>query len=97
MPGLSGVLRCTKAGEKQPCCVPLLALHTDNDRNFVYVVNEREGILGEEYYVEEINVSVIDKNDKWAAVEGALTTDSEIVSSSTKEVEKGGVVRLAQP
>lgn len=63
----------------------------------MYVVNEREGILGLEYYVEEINVSVTDKNDQWAAVEGALTEDSRIIISSTKEVEKGGVVRLAEP
>ena len=97
MPGLSGVLKCSKAGEKQPCCIPLLALHDQNDRYFVYVVNEREGILGQEYYVEEINVSVVDKNDTWAAVEGALNTDSQIIASSTKEVTKGEVVRLAEP
>ncbi len=96
MPGLSGVLKCSKAGEKHYCCISLLALHSQNDRNFVYVVNEREGILGLEYYVEEINVSVTDKNDQWAAVEGALTEDSKIIISSTKEVEKGGVVRLAE-
>ncbi len=63
----------------------------------MYVVNEREGILGQEYYVEEINVSVVDKNDTWAAVEGALNTDSQIIASSTKEVTKGEVVRLAEP
>ncbi len=97
MPGLSGVLKCAKSGEKHPCCVSLLALHAQNDRYFVYVVNEREGILGQEYYVEEINVSVIDKNDQWAAVEGGLTSDSCIVASSTKEVAKGEVVRLAEP
>lgn len=97
MPGLSGVLKCSKAGEKHFCCISLLALHSQNDRNFVYVVNEREGILGLEYYVEEINVSVTDKNDQWAAVEGALTEDSRIIISSTKEVEKGGVVRLTEP
>lgn len=97
MPGLSGVLKCAKSGEKHPCCVSLLALHAQNDRYFVYVVNEREGILGQEYYVEEINVSVIDKNDQWAAVEGGLTSDSRIVASSTKEVAKGEVVRLAEP
>lgn len=97
MPGLSGVLKCAKSGEKQPCCVSLLALHAQNDRHFVYVVSEREGILGQEYYVEEINVSVIDKNDQWAAVEGGLTSDSRIVASSTKEVAKGEVVRLAEP
>lgn len=96
MPGLSGVLRCSKTGEKHYCCISLLALHSQNDRNFVYVVNEREGILGLEYYVEEINVSVKDKNDQWAAVEGALTEDSRIIISTTKEVEQGGVVRLAE-
>lgn len=96
MPGLSGVLKCSKTGEKHFSCISLLALHSQNDRNFVYVVNEREGILGLEYYVEEINVSVKDKNDQWAAVEGALTEDSRIIISSTKEVEQGGVVRLAE-
>lgn len=97
MPGLSGVLKCAKSGEKHPCCVSLLALHAQNDRHFVYVVSEREGILGQEYYVEEINVSVIDKNDQWAAVEGALTSDSRIIASSTKELSRGEVVRLADP
>ena len=97
MQGQSGVLRCAKAGEKHPCCISLLALQGQNDRYFVYVVSEREGILGQEYYVEEINVSVIDKNDNWAAVEGALTEDSRIIISSTGEVTKGDVVRLSEP
>lgn len=96
MPGLSGVLKCAKAGEKQPCCVPILALYSENGRSYVYVVNEREGILGQEYYVEQVNVNVVDKNDNWAAVEGALSSDSRIIVSSSKEVEKGQVVRLAE-
>lgn len=95
VPGLSGKLTCSKVGEKQPLCISVMALHSENDRNFVYVVNEREGILGKEYYVEEINVSVVDKNDKLAAIEGAVTSDSHIIESSTKEVKKGDVVRLA--
>lgn len=97
VPGLSGILTCAKTGDKQPCCISLLALHTENERSFVYVVNEREGILGLEYYVEEVNVTVIDKNDRWAAVEGALTSESRIIASSTKELKKGDVVRLAEP
>lgn len=95
MPGLSGKLTCSKVGERYPCCISLLALHEENGRSFVYVVNEREGILGTEYYVEEINVSVVDKNDRLAAVEGAITDESRIIESSTKEVKKGDVVRLA--
>lgn len=94
MPGLSGKMICSKVGEKYPCCVSLLALHSESDRNFVYVVNEREGILGTEYYVEEITVSVIDKNDNLVAIEGAVTEESRIIESSTKEIRKGDVVRL---
>lgn len=95
MPGLSGKMTCSKVGDKYPVCVSLLALHAENDRNFVYVVNEREGILGTEYYVEEITVSVVDKNDKFAAIEGAVNDESRIIVSSTKEIKKGEVVRLS--
>ncbi len=59
------------------------------------MVNEREGILGTEYYVEEIIVSVADKNDKLAAIEGAVTAESLIIENSTEEIKKGDVVRLA--
>ena len=95
MPGLSGKMTCSKVGEKYPCCISLLALHSENGRNFVYVASEREGILGTEYYVEEITVSVADKNDNLAAIEGAVTEESRIVESSTKEIKKGDVVRLS--
>lgn len=94
-PGLSGKMICSKAGDKYPYCVSLLALHMENERNYVYVVNEREGILGTEYYVEEITVGVVDKNDKLAAIEGAVTEESRIIDSSTKEIKKGDVVRLS--
>lgn len=95
MPGLSGKLTCTKLGERQPACISLSALHEESGRKFVYVVNEREGILGAEYYVEEITVSVVDQNDRLAAIEGPVTAESLIVESSTKEIQKGDVVRLA--
>lgn len=95
VPGLSGKLTCSKTGEKYPVCVSLAALHSENGRYFLYVVNEREGILGTEYYMEEITVSVVDQNDKFAALEGAVSDESLILESSTKEVKKGDVVRLA--
>lgn len=97
MPGQSGTMTCVKSGEKQPCCIPVSALHEDQNKSYVYVAGEREGILGIEYYVEEINVSVVDKNDKLAAVEGAITQESRIIQSADKEMKKGDVIRLAQP
>lgn len=95
-PGQSGTMICAKAGEKQPCCIPIMALHEEQTKSYVYVVGEREGILGMEYYVEEINVSVVDKNDKFAAVEGAVTEESRIIQSADKEIKRGDVIRLGE-
>ncbi len=94
-PGQSGTIICAKSGEKRPCCIPLLALHEEQNKSYVYVVGEREGILGMEYYVEEINVTVVDKNDKFAAIEGAVTEESRIIQSADREMKRGDVIRLA--
>lgn len=95
MPGLSGTMKHTETGEKYSCCLSPMAVHTDaNNRSFVYVVKEREGILGMEYYVEEVNVRILDKNENWVAVEGALDSESQIIVSATKEIKNGEIVRF---
>ena len=44
--------------------------------------------------MDEINVSVIDKNDNWAAIEeGTVDKESKIILSATKEVKTGESVR----
>lgn len=96
MPGLSGTMTRSESGEKYPVCVTPLAVHKEDIRSYVYVVKERDGILGKEYYAEQINVRVLDENDNWVAVEGALDSESVIITSSTKEVKNGDVVRLEE-
>lgn len=93
-PGLSGRMSRSEKGEKYFCCVTPAAVHKEDIRNYVYVVKERDGILGKEYYAEQINVRIQDENDYWVAVEGALDSDSVIITSSTKELKNGDVVRL---
>ncbi len=94
VPGMSGVVSRSENGEKHSLCLPADAVHSENDRNYVYLLKEREGILGQEYYVDEINVRVIDKNDNWAAIgEGAVDKESRIILSASKEGEKGETVR----
>ena len=95
IPGLSGRMSRSEKGEKHFCCVTPMAVHKEDIRSYVYVVKERDGILGKEYYAEQIDVRIQDENDYWVAVEGALDSDSVILTSSTKEVKNGDVVRLA--
>ncbi len=94
VPGASGVVSHSESGEKYRLCLPADAVYSEKDRNYVYVLKEREGILGQEYYVDEMNVKVIDKNDNWAAIEeGAVDKESRIILSATKEIKKGETVR----
>ncbi len=93
-PGVSGSISRSEQGEKYRLCLPPSAIHEADKQNFVYVLKEREGILGQEYYVDTVNVKVLDRNDYWAAVEeGALDEESRIITSSTKEIVKGETVR----
>lgn len=97
VPGASGAISRSENGEKHKCCIPVTALYTTEDRNYIYVLKEREGILGQEYYVDEANVKVVDKNESWAALEeGTLDQDSKIIVSSTMEIKKGDVARWEQ-
>ena len=96
VPGLSGTMSRSEQGEKYSCCVTPESVHKEGIRNYVYVVKERDGILGKEYYAEQVTVRIQDENDIWVAVEGTLDGDSLIISSSTKEVKNGDVVRLEE-
>jgi len=93
-PGVSGSISRLEQGEKYRLCLPPSAVHEGDQQNYVYVLKEREGILGEEYYVDTVNVKILDRNDNWAAIEaGALDEESRIILSSTKDIAKGETVR----
>lgn len=97
VPGMSGVMSHAESGEKQPCCVTPAAVTTVDGRSHVYVVREREGILGMEYYVEQVSVRVADQNDYFVALDNApLDKEDRIIISSTKAIENGGIVRLSE-
>lgn len=96
VPGMSGTMSHTETGEKHSCCVTPAAVNTVDNRSFVYVVKEREGILGMEYYVEQLSVKIADQNDSWVALEAALDKEDMILNSSTQEVKNGTIVRLSE-
>lgn len=94
IPGMSGSISRSEQGERHRLCLPVSALHEKDKRYSVYVLKEREGILGQEYYVDEVSVRVLDQNDNWAAIEeGALDTQSRVIVSATKEIRTGETVR----
>lgn len=94
--GQSGMFRVTQQSEMYNYCIPVDALHMDeNQRNFVYVLGERSGFLGAELTAEKLMVDVLDKNDKYAALAGGVVDgNSRIICTADREISDGDPVRM---
>lgn len=76
--------------------IPINYIYGDENK-FVYVVEEREGILGTEWKVQSVRVNILDQNENIAAVESAgITADSRIVRYTTMPLTDGATVRLVE-
>lgn len=95
--GQSATMRAQRLSETYACCITINALHSENERNYIYVLKEKDTILGKELSASKIWVRVLDKNDKFAALEpGILDEDSKVIISSDKELKDGDIVRYAE-
>lgn len=93
-PGLSGNIQKTVQGEYHSLTLPADAVYEEQGGSYIFTLNEKEGILGSEYYVEKIKVQVKDRNDRYAALEaGTISTDTQVIIYSTKELKQGESVR----
>lgn len=94
-PGLSGSVQKTVQGEYHDLALPADAVYEDNGGGYyIFTLNEKEGILGSEYYVEKIKVQVKDRNDRYAALEpGTISADTKVIVYATKELKQGESVR----
>ena len=76
-------------------CVPFSCLQMEGPAYYVYVAEEKEGILGTEWIVRRVQVSIVDSNDTVAAISGVeISTETRIVTSFTKALRDGAVVRV---
>lgn len=94
--GTIATLKVEKASKKYDTCVPLTALHSDGDKYYVYVINEKDTILGTETAVDKVQVEILDKNNEQAAIDGAFSWDQKFVLTSSKALRDGDRVRLLE-
>ncbi|MDE7183063.1 MAG: hypothetical protein K2O40_01030, partial [Lachnospiraceae bacterium] len=93
-PGLSGIVQKTVQGEYHELVLPVEAVYEETGTFYIYTLNEKEGILGSEYYAEKIKVQIKDRNDRYAAVEsGTISTDTKVITYATEELKQGQSVR----
>lgn len=92
--GVSASMTAVQQSDPYPVCVPVSALRVEDNQYFVYVLQEKETVLGLQYTARRQDVTVTDKNGQFAAIEGSLSYSDKVITDSTKPVEAGGTVRL---
>ena len=74
--------------------MPLKALYNDGS-NAIYVLEEKEGILGTELSVRSMTVRLRDKNEDDAAIaDELLSGDLKVVTECDRELKNGMAVKV---
>ena len=88
-----GVMELDTTSEIYDFVVPVRALHNDGS-NAVYILEEKEGILGPELSVRSLTVRLHEQNEEYAAVADELMSDDmKIVTDCDQELRNGDVVK----
>lgn len=96
-PGAHADMELTKQSEEYGITVPVSAVHTENEKNFVYVMEPEETVLGGTYAALRVEVTVAENNGSYAAVTGSsLTAESQVITGSDQMISAGETVRLQE-
>ena len=74
--------------------VPNSAVRSDNNGSFVLAVVAKSSPLGNRYVAQRIDVKVLATDDVNSAVSGGLTTSDFVITTSSKPIEPGMLVRM---
>lgn len=84
-----------KMSGSYPILVPISALHSDGDRDYIFKIQTVQTALGDDYRIYKTYVSVMDQDDTYAALATDLGSNDRIVIESDQELF-GGRVKLAE-
>lgn len=74
--------------------VPNSAIREDNNGKFILKVSQKSSPLGNRYYAERVDIEVLGSDDTQSAIRGALEGWEFVITTSTKPVEAGQLIRL---
>ena len=90
-------MELTKESAEYSVTLPLSAIHTENEKNYVYVMAEENTVLGGEYMAQRMDVTVAEKNAMYAALTNSdLTEESQVIVSSDQMLSAGEKIRLQE-
>ena len=75
--------------------VPNNAVRSDSNGSFVLVVNSKNSALGNRYFAQRVDVTVLASDDNNSAISGNLSSGSFVITTSSSPVSNGSQVRMA--
>lgn len=94
--GEKATLEVRKRSENFARCLPISAIRRDSGGEYVLVMRETGTVLGKEYTLARVNVTVLDSDSTTAAVSSEVGPQDKIITSSSKPVDEGDRVRLSE-
>lgn len=95
-PGQSLTLSVGQKSSNYELIVPNSALREDNNGSFVLIVETKSTPFGSRYIAKRVDVEVIEKDDNNAAINGELFGYEYVITTSSKPLENGDQVKLAE-
>lgn len=92
--GEAGELYIRKSIDSYDYMIPRSALRESSDGDYVFILIEKEGPLGSEYYVVKQKVTVGDSDYSFTGIYSGLMGDERIITSSNKDLSDGCRVML---
>ena len=87
--GNTATLKIILSEETYDTCVPISALHQkEKGKYYVNVIDNQKSVMGDAQIVRSVDVELLDRNDKYAAVEG-LALSQEVITETSEEVQEG--------
>lgn len=95
--GTHASMEIEQSSEKYATTLPLTAIHAEQSKYFVYVLEKEDTVLGEETVARKVNVSIVEKNGEYAALsDGSLSEDDSAIVESDTMLANGEKVRLKE-
>lgn len=95
--GTHASMEIEQSSEKYATTLPLTAIHAEQSKYFVYVLEKEDTVLGEETVARKLNVSIVEKNGEYAALsDGSLSEDDSVIVESDTMLANGEKVRLKE-
>ena len=95
-PGEMLALSIPCSSQNYDCVIPSSAIQEDNDGKFVLVMKTKSTPLGNRYYAQRADVTVLASDEVNSAVQGDILFSDFVITTSEKPLKPGNQVRMEE-